>query len=165
MQPGRGHSSPEVHSATELTLAGPRQAGRLLWRALTLRCPNCAGGDVLKHWLKMEVRCPECGLRIERGEHDYFVGSMMFNFIMAGTLFIGVLLAVLVATWPAVPWNALQYGAPALIVVAPFVLFPFSKLLWLAFDLMLRPLTPGEMEWHRSEKGEWSTGGATGKSV
>ena len=110
----------------------------------------------------MQVRCPTCGLRIERGEHDYFVGSMMFNFIIGGTLFIGILLTVLVITWPDVPWVALQYGAPALIVAAPFILFPFSKLLWLAFDLMLRPLTPGEMDWHRSEKSEWSTGGVTG---
>jgi hypothetical protein len=44
-----------------------------------------------------------------------------------------------------------------LIVAGPFILFPFSKLLWLAFDLMLRPLTPEEMAWHRFEKKEWST--------
>ena len=152
----------EVHSATELKLAGARDAARLFGRALSLRCPNCGSGKVLRHWLKMQVRCPGCGLRIERGEHDYFVGSMMFNFIIGGTLFIGILLTVLVTTWPDVPWDLLQYGAPVLIVLAPFVLFPFSKLLWLAFDLMLRPLTPGEMDWHRSEKSEWSTGGASG---
>ncbi|MGK2935126.1 MAG: DUF983 domain-containing protein [Gemmatimonadaceae bacterium] len=147
----------EPHSATELRLAGPRQIARLFARALTLRCPNCGGGRVLRHWLKLHVRCPTCGLRIERGEHDYFVGSMLFNFIIAGALFIGILLAVLVATWPSVPWDALQLGAPVLIIVFPFFLFPFSKLLWLAFDLMLRPVTPAEMAWHDAAESEWST--------
>lgn len=147
----------EAHSATELKLAGPRQTVRLFGRAAALRCPNCGSRGLLQSWLKMRVRCPSCGLRIERGEHDYFVGSMMFNFIIAGTLFIAILLAVLVITWPDVPWTLLQYGAPALIVIAPFVLFPFSKLSWLAFDLMLRPMTPDELAWHRSETTEWST--------
>jgi uncharacterized protein (DUF983 family) len=153
VQPARG----EPHSAGELRLAGLKQSARLFARALLLRCPNCGGRGLLKSWLKLHVRCPTCGLRVERGEHDYFVGSMMFNFIIGGMLFIGILLAVLIATWPDVPWNALQYGAPAIIIAVPFVLFPFSKLLWLAFDLMLRPLTSGEMDWHRSEQAEWST--------
>jgi hypothetical protein len=29
-------------------------------------------------------------------------------------------------------------------VVAPIVLYPFSKLVWLAFDLMLRPVVPND---------------------
>jgi hypothetical protein len=33
----------------------------------------------------------------------------------------------------------LQYGTIALMVVAPFVLFPFTKTLFLAFDLVFRP--------------------------
>jgi uncharacterized protein (DUF983 family) len=148
----------EPHSATELKLAAPRQIARLFGRAVTLRCPHCGSRGLLRHWLKLHERCPACGLRLERGEHDYFVGSMMFNFIIAGALFIGILLTVLVATWPAAPWDAIQLGAPVLIIALPFVLFPFSKLLWLAFDLMLRPLTPEEMAWHHAEKAEWSTG-------
>src|SRR5688500_16826570 len=140
-------------------LSVSRETARLFGRAVMLRCTNCGGGRMLRSWLKMRVRCPTCGLRVERGEHDYFVGSMMFNFIIGGMLFIGILLTVLIVTWPSVPWNALQYGAPALIIAVPFVLFPCSKLLWLACDLMLRPLTPEEMAWHHSEKTEWSTDG------
>jgi hypothetical protein len=37
-------------------------------------------------------------------------------------------------------------------------MYSISKLLWLAFDLMLRPVTPEELEWHRSAKTEFSTG-------
>lgn len=82
---------------------------------------------------------------------------MMFNFIIGGALFIGIFVAVLVATWPDVPWDTLQFGAPVLVVAVPFLLFPFSKLLWLGFDLMLRPLTPEELIWHREAEQEWST--------
>lgn len=41
--------------------------------------------------------------------------------------------------------------------VAVVGLFPFSKLIWLAFDLMLRPVTPAELDWHRTEAAEWSS--------
>ena len=47
-------------------------------------------------------------------------------------------------TWPRVPWSLLQYGAPAAMVLAPIILYPFSKLVWLAFDLVLRPAVPND---------------------
>jgi len=48
-------------------------------------------------------------------------------------------LAAVLATWPAPPWEVLQYGAIALMVLAPVFFFPFSKTLFLAFDLWVRP--------------------------
>ena len=103
------------------------------------------------------MRCGTCGLRLERGEHDYFVGSLMLNFVIAGVALLVTLAVVLVATWPDVPWDGLQYGGPVVMLLAPAVIFPFSKLLWLAFDLMLRPVTPTELEWHRSSAAEFDT--------
>jgi uncharacterized protein (DUF983 family) len=130
----------------------------LFGRALVLRCPNCGKGPVMEHWFKMRVRCGNCGLRIERGEGDYFTGSMLFNYIVSGIVVLGVFVVVLIATWPKIPWNALEYMAPVVIVVAVVGLFPFSKLIWLAFDLMFRPVTPEELEWHRTAPTEWSSG-------
>ncbi|HEU4631759.1 MAG TPA: DUF983 domain-containing protein [Gemmatimonadaceae bacterium] len=156
-QPPPSPAPEEPETRTGLQLATPRQAARLLGRALTLRCPNCGGGPVLQHWLRMRVRCGRCGLRLERGEHDYFLGSLLFNFILAGLLFLATLVVILLVTWPDVPWDALEIVLPVLIVVAPVVLFPFSKLVWLAFDLMLRPVTPEELAWHRAADSAWST--------
>ena len=51
-------------------------------------------------------------------------------------------LAVALAIWasyPDVAWNAIWYGATALMVIAPFLLFPVSRIVWLAFDLVFRP--------------------------
>lgn len=147
----------EMETRTGLQLASPRQTARLLGRAFRLRCPHCGGGPVLQHWLKLRVRCGNCGLRLERGEHDYFLGSLLFNFILAGLLFMVVLVAILLVTWPDVPWDALEIVLPILIVAAPVFLFPFAKLVWLAFDLMLRPVTPEELEWHRAAGRAWDS--------
>ena len=153
----------ERQTQTGLVVPGPRQAARLFGRALLLRCPNCGRGPVLEHWLKLRVRCGNCGLRLQRGEHDYFIGSMMILFVLAGSLLLGVLVVTLVVTSPNVPWDLLQDGLPILMIVALPALFPFSKLLWLAFDLLLRPVTPAELDWHRAAAGEWSTGEDEGR--
>lgn len=141
----------ERHSETGLSFAGPRQAARLIGRGLLLRCPNCGGGPVLHHWFRMRERCGKCGLRIERGEHDYWIGSMMFNLVLSELIFAAIFLAVLIAVWPNVPWDTMQWVAPLMMLTAPAVLFPFSKLIWLAFDLMLRPMTAAELEWHQGD--------------
>ena len=52
---------------------------------------------------------------------------------------LGVVVAVLLATWPHAPWDLLLYGGVALAVVSPFVFYPFSKLAWLAVDLYIQP--------------------------
>jgi uncharacterized protein (DUF983 family) len=142
-------------SGLELPRAG--NALRLIGRALRLRCPNCAGRPVLKNWLKLRDRCGNCGLRLERGEHDYFVGSMLLNFVLAGVIFLSALVVIMLVTWPDVPWDMLEIVLPILIVIAPLGLFPFSKLLWLAFDLMLRPVNPDELRWHKAEAETFST--------
>lgn len=118
---------------------------RLFGRALRLRCPNCGGGPIFRSWFRMRVHCPACGLPLERGDQGYQVGSYMFNIIAAELVFAAIFLAILVATWPTPPWDLLQYGGIVLMVLAPVVFFPFSKTLFLAFDLLFRPASPDEL--------------------
>ena len=123
---------------------GFRRTAALFARALTLRCPNCGGRGILASWFKLAPACPRCRLRPERGESDYFLGGMVFNIALAEGVFVIGLIVTLVVTWPRVPWSLLQYGAPAAMVLAPIILYPFSRLVWLAFDLMLRPAVPND---------------------
>lgn len=118
---------------------------RLFWRAARLRCPNCGGGPLFSSWLRMRSICPACGLALERGEDGYQVGSYMFNIIAAELVFAAVFLGLVVATWPTPPWTALQIGGVGLMIAAPFVFFPFSKTLFLAFDLLFRPARRDEL--------------------
>jgi len=69
----------------------------------------------------------------------------MFNVIAAELLFGAALVGVLWLTWPAPSWDLLQYGGAALMILAPFLFFPFSKTLFLAFDLVFRPPTSEEL--------------------
>jgi uncharacterized protein (DUF983 family) len=122
-----------------------RTALRMLGRALCLRCPNCGGGPIFRSWFRMRPYCPVCGIPLERGESGYQVGAYMFNIIASELLFAILFIVVLVVTWPDPPWTLLQYGGIALMVLAPFLFYPFSKTLFLAFDLLFRPPTPEEL--------------------
>jgi len=133
-------------SARPMAWPGMRGVATVLGRALRLRCPNCGGGPVLEHYWKLRARCGNCGLALERGERDYFIGSMMFNLVVSELLFAVLFIATLLITWPDVPWDTLEWAAPLAMALAPFVLFPFSKLIWLGFDLLLRPVTPDELQ-------------------
>jgi len=129
--PGGDHVAPFGHAL------------RLLGRATRLRCPNCGRGPVLVHWLKLRERCGRCEIRFERGEHDHFIGSLLLNYSLTGALVVVAILVIL-ATHAEVPWTLLQWALPAAVVVLPVVLYPFSKLLWLAVDLIFRPEQPHE---------------------
>ena len=119
-----------------------QRALAMFWRAARLRCPNCGGGPIFDSWLRIHSRCPVCGLRLERGEEGYQVGAYMFNIVASELVFAAAFLGILVFTWPDPPWNSLLYGGVAIMLVAPFVFYPFSKTLFLAFDLIFRPPTP-----------------------
>jgi uncharacterized protein (DUF983 family) len=129
-----------------------RRMAALFWRAFRLRCPNCGGGPIFQSWLRMNPRCPICRLPLRRGEEGYEVGSYMFNIVAAELIFAAVFLLVLLLTWPTPPWNILLYGGMAMMVIAPFLFFPFSKTIFLAFDLIFRPATHQELEGARPEE-------------
>jgi uncharacterized protein (DUF983 family) len=118
---------------------------RLFGRALRLRCPNCGKGKIFSSWLRMRTRCPVCGLALERGEEGYQVGSYMFNIVASELAFAAVFLAIVAVTWPEPPWKLLEYGGIVMMVIAPLVFFPFSRTLFLAFDLVFRPATHAEV--------------------
>jgi uncharacterized protein (DUF983 family) len=129
---------------------GVRRFFRLYSRAVRLRCPACGGGPLLQSWFRMRPNCPSCGIRTERGEQDFVLGAMMFNIILSEGLLAASAILFGILTWPDVPWDFLYYATIALMVIAPFIFVPFSRAIWLASDILIRPLTAEELEWHRS---------------
>jgi hypothetical protein len=70
----------------------------------------------------------------------------MFNIVAAELIFAAIFLAIVVLTWPTPPWDLLLYGGILLMLVVPAVFYPFSKTLFLAFDLTFRPPMPEDFE-------------------
>ena len=89
--------------------------------------------------MRMRPSCPSCGLEFDRGESDYFYGADMLNFIAAELVPVFIFVVALIATWPTPPWELLTVVTVALVIVAPILLYPTTKALWLAVDLMFRP--------------------------
>jgi uncharacterized protein (DUF983 family) len=113
-------------------------------RALRRRCPHCGGGPLFRGWLTMADRCPRCGLATNRGESGYALGAIWFNLLAAEAVNTALWVSVAIATWPDVPWETLHWVGPLTAVLMPLLFYPFSKTLFLAFDLCFRPEdTPG----------------------
>lgn len=121
---------------------------QMLGRAALLRCPHCGSRGLFATFFATKRHCPGCGIRIERGESDYFVGAYLFNLIAVELILFVVVSAFVAITWPAVPWDLLTWVAGALMLSGCFLCYPFAKTTWLAVDLIMRPLTNEELRWH-----------------
>ena len=139
----RKPTAPLADSADSLPVPGART---LLARAVRLRCPACGGRPVLLSWLTIAPSCPACGLHLDRDEPGYWVGSYTINLMFTEAVFAVAFGMGLLLTWPGVPWTALTVLCAALAVLTPILLFPHTKLLYLAIDLAFRPLEPNDLE-------------------
>ncbi len=81
---------------------------------------------------------------MDRGEPDYFLGSYTINLV--GTLVLAGGIAVAAMLYPE--WPPVAVDAMGIAVIAAFALwfYPFSRLLWLAFDLTFRPVRPSDFD-------------------
>ena len=126
--------------------AGPQRVIRqrafaLFSRAIRLRCPHCGGEPIFVTWSHLVPNCPVCGLGLERGEEGYWLGAYFFNLMAMETVFSAWVVGFLLWTWPNPPWGLFQATTIALMLIVPVAFFPYSKTLFLAFDLLVRPPT------------------------
>jgi uncharacterized protein (DUF983 family) len=126
-------------------------AATMILRAMLRHCPNCGSPGIFAGYTTLKERCPRCGLRLHRGENDYFIGAYLLNLVAVELLFALVLAVVFITTYPNTPWALLQWGGLALMLAGAILCYPFAKSLWLAADLILRPVSPEEMAWHRRD--------------
>ena len=113
-------------------------------RGLVRRCPNCGSGGLFRGWFTMLERCPRCVYRFERQE-GFAVGGMAINIMVTEGLFLVFLVVALVATMPDPPLVPLMAVGLAINLVVPIVFYPFSKTIWAAVDLAMRPLDAAEL--------------------
>ncbi len=68
---------------------------------------------------------------------------MLVNLIAAEGIFAAVFATAIAFTWPTPPWPTITIAGIVTMVVAPMAFYPFSKTLWLAVDLIFRPVRRG----------------------
>ena len=122
-----------------------RQALRAVARAFSLRCPNCGDGWVLTKLGRVRPRCTVCGFRFERTEENYFSGAMFFGLLMGEAILGLSILIICLAMSPNVPWDFLQWAAPVGVLVVMIAVIPVSRVVWLAVDMLVRPVQPEEL--------------------
>src|SRR5690606_28684162 len=110
--------------------------GRLFRNAILLRCPNCGGGGVVRHWLRIADDCPSCGISLVRGTR---VGAYIINMAVSESLTAALIVGVIVSRWPEVPWDFLSWAAPLLAVLSPLVFYPFARIGFVAVDIAVHP--------------------------
>ena len=117
---------------------------RMMLRGCSRRCPVCGQGHLFQRWFTMCERCPRCDLRFERIE-GHWTGDLGINTIVSFGALLVVLLVGFLAFWPTPPLTAIIVAAIAVAGLLPLAFYPFSKTIWLAIDLMMRPLEPEEV--------------------
>lgn len=114
-------------------------------RALRLRCPVCGGHPILLTWFTICPSCPVCGFRLDRHEPGYWLGSYTVNLFATEGVFAAVFVGGMVFFWPTVPWTGLTIASIVGVILAPLLLFPFTKTVYLAIDLCFRPPEPPDL--------------------
>lgn len=98
----------------------------------------------MQSWFRARSSCPSCHFRFNRSESGYEVGSLAVNTSLTlATLVVGIPLAIWLS-WPDPNYDAITIGTVALALVMPFLIFPWSKTLYLALDVSFR--TPAEAD-------------------
>lgn len=121
----------------------------MLGRGLGRRCPRCGSGSLFHSWFTMVERCPRCALLLDRGD-AFFLGAFVVNFGVTEVL-LGAAIAVMVAvTLPDPPLATIAAMAAVVTITVPVAFYPFSKTVWLALEMIMRPPLP---DWAPPEPG------------
>ena len=86
----------------------------------------------------MAEGCPKCGDHYVR-EEGYWVGAIIVNTAAVMALFAVVFVGYILVSLPVIEWLPLLLIAAVVNVLFPILFFPYSKTLWVAFDLYFNP--------------------------
>lgn len=121
----------------------PLTLSLLLFRGFTKRCPLCGGRNLFAGWFHMKDRCPRCAFPLERIE-GHWMGALGMNTIVTFFALFTTIVVGVAVTYPDMPTVLLMAIAVTVAIVVPLLFFPFSRTLWSAVDLAMRPLEPDD---------------------
>ena len=111
---------------------------------LRLRCPVCGKGKLFRSYFDSPFRCPSCGYFFMR-ESGYFLPHVAIGYAFTAMASLG--------SWPLLRFVlGIENAAITLTIMISVAIFfgmwfiRYSKILWLALDLTLRPPTSEDFE-------------------
>lgn len=135
------------------------KTGTVLKRGFRRRCPVCGQKRLFRRWIVMADECPRCGLVFRRVPGQW-LGSWFLNICLAQVLIVGIITVVVAVTYPDPPLGAVLVFGGIATFAFPFLFFPFSRTIWLAIDLAMRPL-----EFHEGVDPLWELEPATRRAL
>lgn len=134
-----GRVAAEFNGRVGRNVSATTKGSTMFRRGVLRRCPVCGGGHLFRRWLHMAPACPTCGFVFKRVPGQW-LGSWFLNVIAVQAVVCALLFAAVAATWPDTP-SALLIGlAVGAAVAVPLLFFPFSRTIWSAIDLIMKPI-------------------------
>ena len=93
----------------------------------------------------MVENCPACGYHFER-DHGYWIGAMIVSTAFTLVGFLIVFVGGILISWPDVPWTGLLIATLSVTAIVPVLTYPTARTVWVALDLMVRPLEAAEID-------------------
>jgi len=92
----------------------------------------------------MVERCPGCNLRFERVD-GHLSGALGVNTVLSVVVVVAAGVVGFIVTYPELPIVPLMVAVVGTAILFPVFFYPFSKTVWTAVDLRMRPPEPGEV--------------------
>ena len=115
--------------------------GKMIRRSLMRQCPRCANGRAwFTSWFKQGERCIGCGIKRTRDTDGHELGSMTVASVLNIVLIMAAIGIAIALTAPDVPVLTLYIVLASAALVFPVLTWPVTHTLWMAIDLVARPM-------------------------
>ena len=120
--------------------------GKMIRRSLLRQCPRCANRNAwFTSWFKQGDRCVGCGVKRTRDTDGHELGSMTIASVLNIVLIMAAIGIAVAITAPDVPVLTLSIVLASAALVFPVLTWPITHTLWMAIDLIVRPVGVGEV--------------------
>ena len=119
--------------------------GKMIRRSLLRHCPRCGNHRAwFTNWFKQGERCINCGIKRTRDPDGHELGSMTIASVINISLIVIAMGIAIALTAPEVPVLTLYIVLASAALVFPILTWPMTHTLWMAIDLIVRPMSPDE---------------------
>ena len=120
--------------------------GKMIRRSLMRQCPRCANRSAwFTSWFKQGERCIGCGIKRTRDTDGHELGSMTIASVLNIMLIMAAIGIAVAFTAPDVPVLTLYIVLASAALVFPVLTWPMTHTLWMAIDLIFRPMGVDEV--------------------